>query len=94
MASSSPLSSAPFCSTSSSTSTPILCVGLVCLDIVNFCDHYPSEDEDIEATDQQWRSGGNASNTSIVLSLLRRRSEFMGTIGTGMETEWVWLLVT
>jgi len=69
-------------------------VGLVCLDIVNFCDHYPSEDEDMEATDQQWRSGGNASNTSIVLSLLGRRSEFMGTIGTGMETEWVWLLVT
>lgn len=48
----------------------------------------------MEATDQQWRSGGNASNTSIVLSLLGRRSEFMGTIGTGMETEWVWLLVT
>ena len=90
MASSSPFSSTPFCSSStSSTSTPILCVGLVCLDIINLCDHYPSEDEDMQATDQQWRSGGNASNSSIVLSLLGRSIEFMGTIGSGMETEWV-----
>lgn len=72
-------------------SAPILCVGLVCLDIINLCDHYPLEDEDIRARDQQWRSGGNAANTSIVLSLLGRRMEFMGTLGSGMETEWVWL---
>ena len=65
----------------------ILSVGLVCLDIVNLCDHYPAEDEDLRAKDQQWRSGGNAGNSSIVLSLLGRQCEFMGTLGHGMETE-------
>lgn len=68
---------------------PILCVGLICLDIVNIVDHYPVEDEDIRAKSQQWRSGGNAANTSMVLSLIGRRCEFLGTLGHGVETELV-----
>ena len=66
---------------------PILCVGLVCLDIVNLCEGYPKEDEDVRAKEQQWRSGGNAGNSSIVLSVIGHRSEFLGTLGRGMETE-------
>ena len=66
---------------------PVLCVGLLCLDIVNVCDRYPEEDSDTRARDQQWRAGGNAANTSAVLSLLGRRSQFLGTLGRGAETE-------
>ncbi len=69
------------------TSDKILCVGLVCLDIVNYCDHYPSEDEDVRASNQKWHKGGNAANTASVLRMLGRGVEFFGTIGSGMETE-------
>ncbi len=71
----------------SPASPPILCVGLACLDIVNHCDYYPSEDSDMRATDQRWSSGGNALNTCKVLSLIGRHSELMCTLGEGMETE-------
>ena len=48
---------------------------------------YPLEDEDLRARDQHWTTGGNASNSSKVLSLLGRKCEFLGTLGRGMETE-------
>lgn len=70
-------------------SKPILAVGLICLDIINFCDRYPQEDEDIRATDQKWSQGGNATNTSLVLTLLGRKCELLATVGAGMETECV-----
>lgn len=69
---------------------PILMVGIVCLDIINHCDRYPMEDEDIRASNQTWNSGGNASNSSKVLSLVDRRCEFLGTLGGGMETKYVY----
>eukprot|EP00731_Ephydatia_muelleri_P029331 Em0020g975a len=62
-------------------------VGLICLDIINFCDRYPKEDEDIRAIDQKWSQGGNATNTSLVLTLLGRECELLATVGAGMETE-------
>ena len=65
----------------------ILCVGLMCHDIVNHVDHYPEEDEDIRATQQTRQSGGNCTNTSKVLALLGRQCEFLGTLGSGMEAE-------
>ena len=66
---------------------PILCVGLVCLDIVNFCEKYPAEDEDIRASEQRWVAGGNAANSCTVLSLIGTACEFVGTLGHGVETE-------
>ena len=66
---------------------PILCVGLACLDIVNYCDYYPQEDSDVRAQDQKWCSGGNALNTCKVLSLIGRHCELVTTLGEGMETE-------
>lgn len=62
-------------------------MGLMCLDIVNFLDRYPEEDEDIRAKHQLWQSGGNSNNTAKVLALIGRQSEFFGSLGTGMETE-------
>ena len=65
----------------------VLCVGLVCLDIINYCDHYPQEDEDVRAKNQEWQKGGNGANSANVLSLLKRKVEFFGTLGSGRETE-------
>uniref|UniRef100_A0A4W4FUQ4 Ketohexokinase n=1 Tax=Electrophorus electricus TaxID=8005 RepID=A0A4W4FUQ4_ELEEL len=48
----------------------ILCVGLVCLDIINVVDKYPEEDTDNRCLSQRWQRGGNASNSCTVLSLL------------------------
>ena len=69
------------------SSSRILCVGLVCLDIVNHLDHYPAEDEDVRALQQTSVSGGNAANTAKVLTLLGRQCDFLGTVGMGLETE-------
>ena len=66
---------------------PILCVGLVCLDVVHLCERYPREDEDMRASGREWQSGGNAGNTAKVLPLLGRPSHLLATLGVGMETE-------
>ncbi|XP_022103578.1 ketohexokinase-like [Acanthaster planci] len=58
----------------------ILIVGLVCLDIINVLDDYPLEDTDSRVNDQLWERGGNAGNTSVVLSQLGVQTEFMGTL--------------
>lgn len=77
----------------------VLCVGLVCLDIVNTVDHYPKEDEDIRATGQKWAKGGNAANTLSVLAQLEtpeeggRHCELLCTLGEGMETEYVFMSI-
>lgn len=65
----------------------ILCVGLMCFDIINHVDRYPHEDEDMRAKQQTQQSGGNCTNTAKVLALIGRQCEFLGTLGTGMETE-------
>ncbi|XP_071853979.1 ketohexokinase-like isoform X2 [Apostichopus japonicus] len=48
----------------------ILMVGLACLDLVNVVDSYPIEDQDMRVESQRWCRGGNASNSSVVLSQL------------------------
>ena len=66
----------------------VLCVGLVCLDVIYYCHRYPQEDEDMRAQGQAWSRGGNAANTASVLSLLGRTNcHFLGTLGAGVETE-------
>ncbi|XP_056887336.1 ketohexokinase isoform X3 [Takifugu flavidus] len=61
----------------------ILCVGLVCLDIINVVDKYPEEDTDSRCLSQRWQRGGNASNSCTVLSLLGASSAFMGSLAAG-----------
>lgn len=46
----------------------VLVVGLTCLDILNICDHFPEEDEDMRVISQHWLKGGNAANTACVLA--------------------------
>ncbi|XP_069584762.1 ketohexokinase isoform X4 [Ranitomeya imitator] len=61
----------------------ILCVGLVCLDIINVVDQYPEEDTDTRCLSQRWQRGGNASNSCTVLSLLGAPCAFMGSLAPG-----------
>ncbi|XP_018400712.1 PREDICTED: ketohexokinase-like [Cyphomyrmex costatus] len=58
----------------------ILCVGRVCLDIVQMCMQFPSEDSTQKATDHRWQRGGNASNTCTVLSLIGQPCELLACL--------------
>ncbi|XP_053106947.1 ketohexokinase isoform X11 [Hemicordylus capensis] len=62
---------------------PILCIGLVCLDIISVVDRYPAEDTDTRCLSQRWQRGGNASNTCTVLALLGAPCAFMGSLAPG-----------
>lgn len=67
----------------------ILCVGLIALDIVNTCERYPDEDEDIRAISQRWQTGGNACTNATVLTQLGMECEFLGTLSRGVEADFV-----
>uniref|UniRef100_A0A672ZYI6 Ketohexokinase n=1 Tax=Sphaeramia orbicularis TaxID=375764 RepID=A0A672ZYI6_9TELE len=67
----------------------ILCVGLVCLDIINVVDKYPEEDTDSRCLSQRWQRGGNASNSCTVLSLLGASTAFMGSLAAGPVADFI-----
>ncbi|XP_066553808.1 ketohexokinase isoform X2 [Amia ocellicauda] len=67
----------------------ILCIGLVCLDIINVVDKYPEEDTDSRCLSQRWQRGGNASNSCTVLSLLGAPCAFMGSLTSGPVADFV-----
>ena len=58
----------------------VLCIGLVCYDIVSVVDHFPIEDTQMRTKEQRRSRGGNASNTSTVLSHLNIPCEFLGSL--------------
>ncbi|CAD5120411.1 DgyrCDS8977 [Dimorphilus gyrociliatus] len=62
-----------------------LCVGLICVDIMNHVEKFPTEDSDNRASDQYWQRGGNASNNCTVLSLLGENVSIFGTIANSNE---------
>jgi len=57
----------------------ILCVGLLCVDVVNFLDHYPEEDSDhrLKKEAQSWSLGGNGANNMTVLNQLCQDGHFL-----------------
>ncbi|XP_029005973.1 ketohexokinase isoform X4 [Betta splendens] len=67
----------------------VMCVGLVCLDIISVVDKYPEEDTDSRCLSQRWQRGGNASNSCTVLSLLGASCAFMGSLSSGPVAEFV-----
>nr|XP_020663962.1 ketohexokinase isoform X1 [Pogona vitticeps] len=67
----------------------ILCVGLVCLDIISVVERYPPEDSDSRCLSQRWQRGGNASNTCTVLALLGAPCAFMGSLAPGQAAEFI-----
>ncbi|XP_042189753.1 ketohexokinase isoform X1 [Callorhinchus milii] len=68
----------------------ILCVGLVCLDIINVVDCFPVEDTDTRCLSQRWQRGGNASNSCTVLALLGTPCAFMGSLAPGRVADFVY----
>ena len=58
----------------------ILAVGNATLDVINIVDDYPHEDQEVRATSQQFRRGGNACNTLAVLSQLGHQCGWAGTL--------------
>ncbi|XP_070533244.1 ketohexokinase-like isoform X2 [Ptychodera flava] len=58
----------------------ILLVGLACLDIINIMESFPEEDTDSRCREQHWQRGGNASNSSVVLSQLGVKCQYFGTL--------------
>ncbi|XP_041108721.1 ketohexokinase isoform X1 [Polyodon spathula] len=67
----------------------ILCIGLVCLDIINVVDTYPEEDTDSRCLSQRWQRGGNASNSCTVISLLGAPCAFMGSLAPGCVADFI-----
>ncbi|KAM9240315.1 ketohexokinase [Leptosomus discolor] len=67
----------------------ILCVGLVCLDIISVVEAYPAEDSDTRCMSQRWQRGGNASNSCTVLALLGAPCAFMGSLAPGHAGDFV-----
>lgn len=65
------------------TKKKILCVGLVCYDIVNVVENYPVEDTQMRTVEQRRSRGGNASNMCTVLANLNAACEFMGSLPMG-----------
>ncbi|NXI36731.1 KHK Ketohexokinase, partial [Galbula dea] len=67
----------------------ILCVGLVCLDIISVVEAYPAEDSDSRCLSQRWQRGGNASNSCTVLALLGAPCAFMGSLTHGHAADFI-----
>lgn len=76
----------------------VLCVGKVCLDIINYVEGYPVEDSDHTIPFQRWAQGGNAANNCVVFNQLRQafhdqakdfEFELFGTLGTDLASNFV-----
>ncbi|XP_031959759.1 ketohexokinase isoform X1 [Corvus moneduloides] len=67
----------------------IMCVGLVCLDIISVVESFPAEDSDTRCVSQRWQRGGNASNSCTVLSLLGASCSFMGSLAPGPAADFI-----
>ncbi|KAL6266911.1 hypothetical protein P5V15_003739 [Pogonomyrmex californicus] len=67
----------------------ILCVGRVCLDIIQTCIHFPSEDSTQRSTDYRWQRGGNASNTCTVLSLIGQPCELLACLSGDEHVDFI-----
>lgn len=58
----------------------VLVVGNAVLDIINTVSHYPKEDEELRATHQVIRAGGNALNTACSLEQQGNKVAWLGTL--------------
>ena len=61
----------------------VLVFGLTTLDIINVCERFPIEDEDVRVSQQYWQKGGNAANTSQVLAQLGIEVHLVSVFASG-----------
>lgn len=57
----------------------VLGVGIATLDIISYVDAYPQEDQELRASGQQLRRGGNVTNTLSVLAQFGHQCSWAGT---------------
>lgn len=67
----------------------ILCTGIVTLDIVNTVSHYPLEDEELRASEQDRRQGGNAANTANMLAQHSDDVSLLSVIADDADGQWL-----
>lgn len=67
----------------------ILCCGIATLDIINHVARYPAEDEELRATRQESRSGGNAANTALVLGQLGHHVSLAAVFANDASADWL-----
>lgn len=67
----------------------ILISGIATLDIINSVDGFPHEDDEVRASQQQIRYGGNAANTATVLAQLGHEPYFIGTLADDMAGHFI-----
>lgn len=67
----------------------ILCCGIATLDIINHVPRYPAEDEELRATRQESRSGGNAANTALVLTQLGHHVNLAAIFANDTSADWL-----
>ena len=64
----------------------VIGVGIAAVDIINFTDGFPREDEEVRAVRQEIRRGGNTANTLVVLSQLGHRCYWLGTVSDDLNS--------
>ena len=69
--------------------TAILGVGVATLDILNFTETYPGADDEVRASAQQRRRGGNVANTLCVLSQFGHDCRWLGALADDDAAEFV-----
>ena len=68
-------------------SKKVLCVGLLCLDMVTTCKAFPQEGTDQRCLSLHWQKGGNAANMSAVMCMLGHKVDFLGTVARSDSPE-------
>lgn len=58
----------------------IICVGIATVDVILEVERFPREDEELRALDRRIARGGNAANSSVVLSQLGHRCDLVGVL--------------
>ncbi|MGD8885253.1 MAG: PfkB family carbohydrate kinase, partial [Gammaproteobacteria bacterium] len=64
----------------------VIGVGIAAVDIINFTDGFPREDDEVRAQRQDIRRGGNTANTLVVLSQLGHRCRWLGTLADDLNS--------
>ena len=67
----------------------ILAVGTATLDIISVVRVYPRENDEIRATGQHRRGGGNARNTLVILAQLGHQCAWAGMLADDSDGRWL-----
>jgi ketohexokinase len=67
----------------------ILTIGIATLDIINSVDGYPQEDDEVRASQQDIRRGGNAANSAVILAQLGHSCSWAGNLSDDASADFI-----